>query len=239
MQATCSATRNDGQPCGAPALPTGLCFAHDPAQRERARAGQAEGGRQKSNANRARKHLPADLQALLDRLDRGMRAVEAGEMEPARLNAIAGAARSYVVVVESGMVLARQAEFEERLEAAEAAARAGLPSKLVRAERTADGRAWSSSVAALPPNPMVGGAGNHRPDAIVGSGKASIFLQLVGQILARCRARVWLSSACPAAQRPERRPAAWTLPKPPVVDNLPGVAQSTLHQTSPMAPCLS
>lgn len=50
-----------------------------------------------------------------------MKAVVAGDMEPAALNAIAGAVRSYVAVVESGITTARQAEFEERLEAVEAA----------------------------------------------------------------------------------------------------------------------
>lgn len=51
-QPTCTGTRRDGQPCAAPRLPEStFCFAHDPANAERARAARAKGG---ANASKAR-----------------------------------------------------------------------------------------------------------------------------------------------------------------------------------------
>jgi hypothetical protein len=49
----CQATRNDGQPCGAPALGESTwCWAHDPAQAEAAKAARARGAA-KGNRTRA------------------------------------------------------------------------------------------------------------------------------------------------------------------------------------------
>lgn len=57
----CSGTNRDGGPCAAPCRPgRPWCAFHDPDVRERIAAGRVQGGRDKSNARRARKHLPAE-----------------------------------------------------------------------------------------------------------------------------------------------------------------------------------
>ena len=122
MQPTCKATTKSGKPCRAPAMASGWCMAHDPAMRERMRAGRTEGGRQKSNVNRARRALPSDLQALADRLVKAMDAVESGDMAAATAHALAALIGRYVDVVQAGTVAVKLDEMVERLEAVERAA---------------------------------------------------------------------------------------------------------------------
>ncbi len=48
MAAQCKATKRDGSPCTLPSNgSSGLCWAHDPANKERRRRGQSRGGRAK------------------------------------------------------------------------------------------------------------------------------------------------------------------------------------------------
>jgi hypothetical protein len=69
----CQADRKDGQPCRAPALASGQCWAHDPSRAEiaaRARAeGAAKGGRLRAiHGRRKRLDTPAAVVAFLSGL---------------------------------------------------------------------------------------------------------------------------------------------------------------------------
>jgi hypothetical protein len=117
----CTATRADGQPCQAQALPgRGLCIAHDPEARERHKAGQRKGGKAKSTQARAAKQWaaigreidPADLPAVLRA---AIAAVWEGTLEPSQASAIATLAKTSVAITND-------IELEERIAALEQAA---------------------------------------------------------------------------------------------------------------------
>lgn len=114
----CQATRADGSPCRARALPDGAwCFAHEPALQERAMRARSTGGTNKANAVRIEKILPRDLRPILGLLLRGMTDVRDGKLEPNRLSAMASAASSVVrlySVVDADEIAARVAALEER-----------------------------------------------------------------------------------------------------------------------------
>lgn len=67
----CTALRRDGSPCTGRALPSSSeqrCFAHDASRQEELRRSRAAGGRARSTAARAGRHLPphlADVQSVL------------------------------------------------------------------------------------------------------------------------------------------------------------------------------
>ncbi len=79
MTVQCTATKRDGSPCTLPSNgPSGLCWAHDPANAERRRRGQSRGG--KSKPNREIVDVKSRLSELAEdvlagRVDRGDAAV--------------------------------------------------------------------------------------------------------------------------------------------------------------------
>ena len=116
--ARCQGTTASGKPCAAKALPEDrFCPWHSPAWADRRRAWSSQGGTNRSNAARVRKHLPPaptpdELQRVLGQ---ALTDVLGGTLEPGRANAAAALARSLMAVREA-------TEVEERLAALEQAA---------------------------------------------------------------------------------------------------------------------
>jgi hypothetical protein len=116
----CKAKTAAGSPCSAqPVRPDGFCFWHSPeAATERAEA-RRRGGEHRSNRVRAAKAAPPAMSTddLLATLSEAIRRVEAGELEPGVVNAMANLARAMDAIRESS-------EIEQRISALES--RAGL-----------------------------------------------------------------------------------------------------------------
>lgn len=126
MQPQCSATRRDGQPCKAPALKDGKCFAHAPGLRQKREAARQAGGRNRATAARLEARsatlVPAVMRPVLHRLLQAMIEVGNGTMEPRRATALASVASAIVRVYEVGQI-------EERLSALEEGARSQWPAR--------------------------------------------------------------------------------------------------------------
>ncbi len=113
----CTATRRNGEPCRAQALPERrLCWAHDPQMREKADEARRKGGLHKSSTVRAAKHVPPDMKALARRLMESIDEVHRGELMPDAARAMASLAGAVVRVYEVGEVGQRIEELEARLE---------------------------------------------------------------------------------------------------------------------------
>jgi pyridoxine/pyridoxamine 5'-phosphate oxidase len=117
----CTATRADGKPCTAWALPShGLCIAHDADYRATHKAASRKGGRNKSTQARAAKQWAAvgreidqgDLPAMLRA---AIADVWEGRLEPSQASAIATLAKASVSITN-------EIELEKRIEALEEAA---------------------------------------------------------------------------------------------------------------------
>ena len=105
----CTATRWDGSPCQARALPgETLCWAHSPTLAAKRRAAHSAGGQGKGSGQRAQRLVPSQLRPTLELLIRGVDEVHSGALEPARLSAMAAAASAVCK-------LFALAEMEERL----------------------------------------------------------------------------------------------------------------------------
>ena len=113
MVSRCTATAASGAPCNAQAWRDGLCRWHHPALAAERAAWRRRGGEGRSTANRAGKRLPKTLLDVQGALLRALAAVEAGELEPARANAMAGLARALVTVTEYATLEQRIAALEE------------------------------------------------------------------------------------------------------------------------------
>lgn len=108
----CRATRRDGSPCQGRALAdTGLCFAHSAATKET----RGRGGRNRSNAARSLKALPARLQPVADLLADALDEVHSGALDPRAASAMAALAGAYVRVLAAGEIEARLAALEAAL----------------------------------------------------------------------------------------------------------------------------
>jgi hypothetical protein len=114
----CAATRGDGQPCRARALPgSAFCFNHDPGQAEaRARARQ-KGGRNRAKIVRLRGLIPPRLLPVFDTLEGALAEVHDGTLEPAKANAMANLARAMTAVLTAGELEARVRALEGKAEA--------------------------------------------------------------------------------------------------------------------------
>lgn len=112
-QGKCSATRADGSPCSARALPNSdRCWAHDPGLASKRREAHRAGGHAKASASRAQKLMPGMLRPILSLLVGGMQQVYRGELEASRYTAMATGASAIVRLFQ-------MAEVEERLQALE------------------------------------------------------------------------------------------------------------------------
>jgi len=96
------------------ALDSGLCWAHDPAVRDRADAARRKGGANRSTLIRASRRMPRDMAELAKRILEAFTSVESGELAPDRAHAMARLVSAYVTLHQVG-------ELEGRLEALEAA----------------------------------------------------------------------------------------------------------------------
>ena len=112
QRSTCKATRKDGQRCTAPAVSDGFCIGHCPQATEARR----EGGRNSSKQARLDAMLPARLRPVLGLLEKGVKEVYDGSLEPKKAHAMASLARSMVTVMEAGVFEERLLKLEQRLE---------------------------------------------------------------------------------------------------------------------------
>jgi hypothetical protein len=91
LPSTCTATKRNGEPCTLPSNgPSGLCWAHDPANAERRRRGQSRGGKNKPSRELVSiKGRLSDLadDVLAERVDKGVAAV-AGQVLNVYLRAV-------------------------------------------------------------------------------------------------------------------------------------------------------
>ena len=125
VQPTCSGTTRTGAPCRAPATGGGaFCVAHDPGRVVQMEAWRRQGGRARSNRQRARRQYGEVLgsEEVLAVLSTTLRATLAGRVTPGQATALAAVARALVAVREAS-------ELEERLARLEEAARAGGPGR--------------------------------------------------------------------------------------------------------------
>jgi len=121
MAERCQAVAKNGKPCGATVVADGMCAWHAPSWEAKRRQWSAKGGAARSNKNRVRKQLPANVMSTVELrglLGTVLKAVVAGRLEPGIGNASANLARAL-------NELAKTSELEERLTALEAAAGIG------------------------------------------------------------------------------------------------------------------
>ncbi len=112
----CAATRADGSPCKARALPDRtLCWAHAPDHQARAAEARRKGGANRSTAARVQKRMPREVRDIVEIVEAAMGAVLKSTVTPSQGHAVASLASCWVRLHELG-------EFAQRLEALEAAA---------------------------------------------------------------------------------------------------------------------
>jgi len=115
----CAATRADGSPCKARALPDRtLCWAHAPDHQARAAEARRKGGTNRSTARRVQKRMPREVYDIVLLVEGAMGAVLKSTVTPSQGHAVASLASCWVRLHELG-------EFAQRLEALEAAADGG------------------------------------------------------------------------------------------------------------------
>ena len=121
MPNRCSATKANGEPCTLFAhSERGLCWAHDPENREKRRANAYKGGKAKANQEIA--HIKADLKQLAEdvrneELDRAVGAV------------VSQVYNTYLKALETERRLTELGEVKERLDELEEIARRRYPAQ--------------------------------------------------------------------------------------------------------------
>ncbi len=108
----CLATAANGSPCRAQVWRDNLCRWHHPDLRTERDEWRRKGGAGRSNLSRADKRLPRSPRDVRDALLRALSAVEAGDLEPPKAQAMASLARAFVTVAESGELADRVASLE-------------------------------------------------------------------------------------------------------------------------------
>jgi hypothetical protein len=102
---SCRATRRDGQPCQARALPgSPHCWAHDPACAEQRAEARKRGGRNSAKLVRLRGLVPPRLVSVYDRLEDALGEVHDGTLDPKVGSAMAALARAMVSVLTTGEI---------------------------------------------------------------------------------------------------------------------------------------
>ncbi len=125
MSATCTAYKRDGSPCTLPSNGSnGLCWAHDPKNKERRRRGQSRGGRNKPS--RELVGIKTLLSELTDR-------VLAGDLEAGRAAVANQLLNTRLRAIEVERKVRETEELEERLAALER-----------NAESRGGGRTWGA-----------------------------------------------------------------------------------------------
>ena len=115
----CADRRRDGKACRAARPGSVYCFGHDPELAERRAAGRAAGGRGRSTVERARKRLPSDMGAMLDRLTDAFDDTKSGQMSPAVARALSTLSGAIVRVYEIAELALRVRDLEAREETEE------------------------------------------------------------------------------------------------------------------------
>lgn len=110
----CQATRRDGQPCQARALPgSAFCWAHDPTQAGKRTDARRRGGQHSAKVHRLRGLVPPRLVAVYDRLEVALGETHDGTLTPPQAQAMASLARAMVAVLTAGELEARVRELEQ------------------------------------------------------------------------------------------------------------------------------
>jgi len=107
----CRAVKKNGDPCGANPGRDGYCIGHRPGSAE----ARSKGGAASSRASRAAKLLPARLRPVGDLLDKALREVYEGSLEPRVGTAMAALAGALVKVHSVGELEERMKALESRL----------------------------------------------------------------------------------------------------------------------------
>ena len=119
-RATCPAVTRSGTPCRGAPLGAGWCFAHDPALADARAAGRAQGGRNRATAARAFAGLPDPVAEILDGLRDTFAATRAGEIAPARAQALAAVGRAILSAWDLAVVEDRLDDIEAHVAALDA-----------------------------------------------------------------------------------------------------------------------
>src|SRR5215207_2224217 len=100
---TCEATRRDGQPCRTPVVSGGRwCFGHSPELADKREQARRRGGKNRSNAARLSKLMPARLIPVFARLEEALAAVLAGTLDPRQATSAAAVARAMAAILQAG-----------------------------------------------------------------------------------------------------------------------------------------
>ncbi|MDP9359611.1 MAG: hypothetical protein M3R02_30845 [Chloroflexota bacterium] len=122
MAERCMGRSRHGGSCSAQARPSRQwCTWHDPDLEGDRATWRRKGGEGRSTAKRAGKRLPKTLLNVQEALLRAMTAVEVGELEPARANAMGNLARALVTITEYATVEDRFVELERAVAEAQRA----------------------------------------------------------------------------------------------------------------------
>ncbi|MCL5108784.1 MAG: hypothetical protein M1401_07965 [Chloroflexi bacterium] len=114
-QRRCTATRRDGRPCAAQALPSEpYCWAHSPTLAEQRQRSRAKGGRNSAKAARLRKLTPPRLLPVFDRLETALDEVHTGALDPRAATAMAALARALATLLTAGELEERVRLLEQR-----------------------------------------------------------------------------------------------------------------------------
>jgi hypothetical protein len=117
VERNCKARNAEGGPCQArPVRDSGYCWVHDPAVADRRAEWRREGGRKRSNLERAKRHLPGeplDNEQLVAYLSVVFRGVITKGVEPKVATAAATVAKTMTEIRNAGAVDDLAAEVAE------------------------------------------------------------------------------------------------------------------------------
>lgn len=118
-EATCRATRRDGQRCrSAIVLASGFCPMHDPERRAAVAAARARGGRNKARPARLDRLVPATLRPMIATLLGALDEVHTGTLDPKAATAMAALAGAITRAYSVGVLEERVGQLEAAQEAA-------------------------------------------------------------------------------------------------------------------------
>jgi hypothetical protein len=120
MNATCIATRKDGQPCTVrPINDSEYCIMHDPERETQRQAAKAVGGRNRAKLARAGKNLPPHLADAQQRLLDLIGEVHAGTIPARAAEVIGGLVGRLLDIAKFAHEIGQAAELEQKIEALE------------------------------------------------------------------------------------------------------------------------
>lgn len=117
MNERCTATRRDGSPCRANALPgKAVCWAHDEALKPKAAEARRRGGANRSNTARAQKRMPRELRDIVQIVEAAMGGVLQSKITPPQGQALASLVGAWVKLRETGELQAQLDELKASIE---------------------------------------------------------------------------------------------------------------------------